>query len=142
VRKKKDPSRKITFRNCHTRRATSYVMSWPPPPKPKLVPSSSANGQDAFPLRNTLIALGHPQPRPMPIQTNNSMAAGFFANDAHHQAETLQSNGHAFLLDQGPSQARPVSNLPTTGTQDPKTWAMTSRSTICPATTVSCALSF
>jgi hypothetical protein len=34
------------------------------------------NSQDAIPLRNTLIELGHPQP-PTPIQTNNSTAAGF-----------------------------------------------------------------
>jgi hypothetical protein len=37
------------------------------------------NGQDANPLRNTLIELGHPHP-PMPIQTNNSTAAGFANN--------------------------------------------------------------
>jgi uncharacterized protein YbcC (UPF0753/DUF2309 family) len=42
------------------------------------------NGQDAIPLRNTLIELGHLQP-PMPmIQTNNSTAAGF-ANDTIKQ---------------------------------------------------------
>ena len=41
------------------------------------------NGQDAIPLRNTLIELGHPQP-PTPIQTDNSTAAGF-ANDTIKQ---------------------------------------------------------
>jgi hypothetical protein len=37
------------------------------------------NGQDAIPLCNTLIELGHPQP-PRPIQTDNSTAAGFANN--------------------------------------------------------------
>jgi len=41
------------------------------------------NSQDAIPLRNTLIELGHPQP-PTPIQTDNSTAAGF-ANDTIKQ---------------------------------------------------------
>jgi hypothetical protein len=37
------------------------------------------NGQEAIPLRNTLIELGHPLP-PTPLQTDNTTAAGF-AND-------------------------------------------------------------
>jgi hypothetical protein len=38
------------------------------------------NGQDAIPLCNTLIKLGHLQSPMPPIQTNkNSMAAGVFA---------------------------------------------------------------
>jgi hypothetical protein len=41
------------------------------------------NAQDAVPIRNTLIELGHPQP-PTPIQTDNSTAAGF-ANDTIKQ---------------------------------------------------------
>jgi hypothetical protein len=41
------------------------------------------NAQDAIPIRNTLIELGHPQP-PTPIQTDNSTAAGF-ANDTIKQ---------------------------------------------------------
>ena len=55
-------------------------MSWPPPPKPKLeVGALFINGQDAIPLRNTLIELGHPQP-PTPIQTHNSTNTGFATN--------------------------------------------------------------
>ncbi len=41
------------------------------------------NGQEAIPLRNTLIELGHPQP-PTPLQTDNTTAAGF-ANDTIKQ---------------------------------------------------------
>jgi hypothetical protein len=42
------------------------------------------NGQDAIPLRNTLIELGHPQP-PTPIQTDNSSTATGFANNTIKQ---------------------------------------------------------
>jgi hypothetical protein len=41
------------------------------------------NGQEAIPLRNALIELGHPQP-PTPLQTDNTTAAGF-ANDTIKQ---------------------------------------------------------
>jgi hypothetical protein len=41
------------------------------------------NAQDAVPILNTLIELGHPQP-PTPIHTDNSTAAGF-ANDTIKQ---------------------------------------------------------
>jgi hypothetical protein len=41
------------------------------------------NGQETIPLCYTLEELGHPQP-PMPLQTNNSTAAGF-CNDAIKQ---------------------------------------------------------
>jgi hypothetical protein len=41
------------------------------------------NGQEATPLRNTLIELGHPQPL-TPLQTDNTTAAGF-ANDTIKQ---------------------------------------------------------
>jgi hypothetical protein len=44
--------------------------------------------QDAIPLRNTIIELGHPQP-PTPIQTDNSTAAGF-ANNTIKQAMDMR----------------------------------------------------
>jgi hypothetical protein len=56
------------------------------------------NGQDAIPLLNTLIELGHPQP-PTPIQTNNSMAAGFADNTIKQKRSKAMDMHFYWIMD-------------------------------------------
>jgi hypothetical protein len=66
------------------------------------------NSQDAVPIRTTLEELNHPQP-PTPIKIDNSTASGI-ANNTLKQRK-ISRNGHAFLLDPGSSQAKPIYHL-------------------------------
>ena len=49
------------------------------------------NGQEGAYIQNILAKLGHPQPGPTRIVTNNSTAEGF--------ANVVESHGHVLLLD-------------------------------------------
>jgi hypothetical protein len=94
------------------------------------------NGQEAIPLRYTLEELGHPRPA-TPMQTNNSMAAGF-SNDIIKQKRSKAMDMRFYWLQDRVWQGhfltywRPV--LKTLGTTTP--------STIPPAITAACALVF
>ena len=62
----------------------------------------------AAPLRTTLEEMGHDQPKPTLVTTDNITALGLTTHHGHHDAQSLQVYGSMFLLAQVQECPTPV----------------------------------